>query len=153
MPLGPQVIFGHIRGKQESCEKHISDCKTEVECEARSMKTLRSGGNLFIKYPSVAHSLPSNKQQALIYERCLIRPSHYNTYSRMHCTKEAAGYPVDVCECAAACCPTKFTLLSGTWLWNVSVWTKNGAGTVFCGKNATQRVNCLSDMSRVWFYA
>lgn len=64
--LDHKVIFGHIRGKQESCEKHISDCKTEVECEARNMKTLRSGGNLFIKYPSVAHSLPSNKQQALI---------------------------------------------------------------------------------------
>lgn len=67
MPLGPQVIFGCIRGKQESCERHISDCKTEVECEARNMKTLRSGGNLFIKNPSVAHSLPSNKQRARLY--------------------------------------------------------------------------------------
>ena len=151
------IIFGHIRGKQESCEKHISDCKTEVECEACNMKTLWSSGNLFIKYPSVAHSLPSNKQWAFIYYVwCIIRPSHYNAYMHMYCPKERLSCKQIhrcVCEYMAVCRPTQFTLLSETWLWNVSVWTKNGAGTMFCGKNATRRVNCLSDMSCVWFNA
>lgn len=78
--LDHKSFFGHIRGKQESCEKHISDCKTEVECEARNMKTLRSRENLFIKYPSVGHSLPSNRQQSLIHVWCIIRSSHYKTY-------------------------------------------------------------------------
>lgn len=62
--LQPQVSFGHIRGKQESCEKHFSHCKTELECEACNMETLWSGTNLFIKYLSVDYKWPFNMKHS-----------------------------------------------------------------------------------------
>lgn len=156
LPLRPQVIFGHIRGKQESCEKHISDCKTEVECEACNMKTLRSRENLFIKYPSVAHSSPSNRQQSLLYVWCIIRPSHYNIYMctcckrRMTVWQTAPSMCVSVWLCTV---PHNLHLYQEPDCGMYQFGLKMGAGTVFCGKNATHRVNCLSDMSCVWFNA
>lgn len=76
------------------------------------MKTLRSGGNLFIEYPSVAHSSPSNKQLALIYACCIINPSRHDapnrTYVRMCvyvCVCEEKNGDA-VCQPAAMYCPT-----------------------------------------------
>lgn len=57
-------------------------------------------------------------------------------------------------EWKAVQCPTWFTVVPETWLWNALVWTKNGAGTGSFGKKKeTWRVNCLSDMSCVWVNA
>lgn len=71
------------------------------------MKTLRSGGNLFIEYPSVAHSLPSNEQLALIYVCCIIKPSRYNTYNRMYVlyvrTKEWSSCKQIIVVCVSVC--------------------------------------------------
>lgn len=122
------------------------------------MKTLRSGGNLFIEYPSVAHSLPSNEQLALIYVCCIIKPSRYNTYNRMYvCTHERMVKLQTnhrcVCVNVWPCTDPHNSHLYQEPGCGVSLWTKNGASTVFCGKNATQTVNCLSDMSCVWFNA
>jgi len=156
LPPRPQAIFGRITGKQEGCEKHISDCKTEVECEARNMKTLRSGGNLFIKYPSVAHSLPSNKQRALI---CIIRASHYKSYMYTCGTERLVEWQtvpsmcVCVCGCLSECVVVRLDHMIHTSI--VECTSRTRKSTVFRGnkktQNATRRVNCLSDASCVWF--
>ena len=47
--LHHKSFFGHISGKQESTVKHISDCKTAVECKTRNIKTLWSGGEFIFQ--------------------------------------------------------------------------------------------------------
>lgn len=131
-----------MRGKQESCEKHFSHCKTEVECQACNVKTLRSGANLFIKYPSVDYKWLSNMKHSHI--------SASNAVLHASRTAKPFGKSFILFPCVFSCMVPHLHHKCGGGMYQFGL--KMGQAR-FCGKNRTQRVNCLSDMLCVWVNA